>query len=152
MTNLDFLYIQKHLPHRHPFIFIDKIIELRKEEVITCKNTTINEAFFAGHFEDIKIFPGVLIIEAIAQSAVLLFTNNENENIHEGIPLLYRTDIKFLTPVFPGDVLIINVKTEKVINNSMKVSATVKNDEDSIVCKGKLSFVVKMKNYVIGEN
>ncbi|MSN98945.1 hypothetical protein BHT95_01660 [Bacillus paralicheniformis] len=150
MTNLDFLYIQKHLPHRHPFIFIDKIVDLRNEEITTRKNVTINEDFFAGHFEDVKIFPGVFVIEAIAQSAVLLFSNKENNQ--EDIPLLYRTDIKFLKPVFPGDVLIINVKIEKVINSSMKVSSTVKNDEGLIVCKGKLSFVFKKKNSVIGEN
>ena len=108
---LDINEIQKILPHRYPFLLIDRVLELaRKERIVALKNVTINEPFFAGHFPGAPIMPGVLIIEAIAQAggALLLTEVGDREN-----KLMVFTSIeraKFRKPVVPGDQLRLEVK------------------------------------------
>jgi 3-hydroxyacyl-[acyl-carrier-protein] dehydratase len=108
---LDINEIQKILPHRYPFLLIDRVLELvRKERIVALKNVTINEPFFTGHFPGAPIMPGVLIIEAIAQAggALLLTEVGDREN-----KLMVFTSIeraKFRRPVVPGDQLRIEVK------------------------------------------
>ncbi len=108
---LDINEIQKILPHRYPFLLIDRVLELaRKERIVALKNVTINEPFFAGHFPGAPIMPGVLIIEAIAQAggALLLTEVGDREN-----KLMVFTSIeraKFRKPVVPGDQLRIEVR------------------------------------------
>lgn len=110
-TLLDINEIQKILPHRYPFLLIDRVLELvRKERIVALKNVTINEPFFAGHFPGAPIMPGVLIIEAIAQAggALLLTEVHDREN-----KLMVFTSIeraKFRKPVVPGDQLRLEVK------------------------------------------
>ena len=110
-TLLDINEIQKILPHRYPFLLIDRVLELvRKERIVALKNVTINEPFFAGHFPGAPIMPGVLIIEAIAQAggALLLTEVGDREN-----KLMVFTSIeraKFRKPVVPGDQLRLEVK------------------------------------------
>jgi 3-hydroxyacyl-[acyl-carrier-protein] dehydratase len=108
---LDINEIQKILPHRYPFLLIDRVLELvRKERIVALKNVTINEPFFAGHFPGAPIMPGVLIIEAIAQAGgALLLTEVEDRNDK----LMVFTSIeraKFRKPVVPGDQLRLEVK------------------------------------------
>jgi 3-hydroxyacyl-[acyl-carrier-protein] dehydratase len=98
------------LPHRYPFLFIDRLIEMEpRKRVVAIKNVTINEPFFAGHFPNFPIMPGVLIIEAIAQAgAALLLT----EVPDRGSKLMVFTsidDARFRRPVVPGDQLRIEV-------------------------------------------
>lgn len=108
---LDINEIQKILPHRYPFLLIDRVLELdRKKRIVALKNVTINEPFFAGHFPGAPIMPGVLIIEAIAQAggALLLTEVEDREN-----KLMVFTSIeraKFRKPVVPGDQLRIEVE------------------------------------------
>src|SRR5579863_8643543 len=108
---LDIHDILKILPHRYPFLLIDRVLELkRKERIVALKNVTINEPFFAGHFPGAPIMPGVLIIEAIAQAggALLLTEVQDREN-----KLMVFTSIeraKFRKPVVPGDQLRLEVK------------------------------------------
>ncbi len=108
---LDINEIQKILPHRYPFLLIDRVLELvPKERIVALKNVTINEPFFTGHFPGAPIMPGVLIIEAIAQAggALLLTEVQDREN-----KLMVFTSIeraKFRKPVVPGDQLRLEVK------------------------------------------
>jgi 3-hydroxyacyl-[acyl-carrier-protein] dehydratase len=109
-TTLDINAIQRLLPHRFPFLLIDRIVDLdRKKRIVAIKNVTINEPFFAGHFPGMPVMPGVLIVEAMAQAGgVLLFTEVEDRESK----LVLFTGIeraKFRRPVVPGDQLRIEV-------------------------------------------
>jgi 3-hydroxyacyl-[acyl-carrier-protein] dehydratase len=108
---MDILQIQAILPHRHPFLLIDRIVEIdRKKKIVALKNVTINEPFFAGHFPGKPIMPGVLVVEAMAQAgAVLLLTEFPDRNKK----LVFFTGIeraRFRRPVIPGDQLRIEVE------------------------------------------
>lgn len=110
-TTPDIVEIQQILPHRYPFLLIDRVIEIeQRKRIVTIKNVTINEPFFTGHFPGYPIMPGVLIIEAIAQSggALLLTEIPDRDN-----KLMVFTGIeraKFRKPVVPGDQLRIEVE------------------------------------------
>jgi 3-hydroxyacyl-[acyl-carrier-protein] dehydratase len=103
---IDSLEIQTYLPHRFPFLFVDRIIELEKyKRAVGLKNVTFNEPFFMGHFPGRPVMPAVLILEAMAQvAAVLAFYSLGGRRDH--IPLFTGIDkAKFRTPVVPGDQL-----------------------------------------------
>jgi 3-hydroxyacyl-[acyl-carrier-protein] dehydratase len=109
-TGLDINAITRLLPHRFPFLLIDRVLELtRKKRIVAIKNVTINEPFFAGHFPGTPVMPGVLIVEAMAQAGgVLLLTEIEDRESK----LVVFTGIeraKFRRPVVPGDQLRIEV-------------------------------------------
>ena len=111
---MDINEIQSILPHRYPFLLIDRIIEIEPlKRIVAIKNVTINEYFFEGHFPGAPVFPGVLIIEAMAQAgAVLLFREVPDRETK----LLYFTRIdeaKFRKPVVPGDQLRLEVSVLK---------------------------------------
>jgi len=105
-TQLDITQIQAILPHRYPFLLVDRIIEFEpRQRVVGIKNVTLNEPFFAGHFPGAPVMPGVLIVEAMAQTAGVLILANlpDREN-----KLVFFTGIdgaKFRRPVVPGDQL-----------------------------------------------
>jgi 3-hydroxyacyl-[acyl-carrier-protein] dehydratase len=112
-TALDIHDILKILPHRYPFLLIDRVLDLkRKERIVAIKNVTINEPFFVGHFPGLPIMPGVLIVEAIAQAGgALLLTEVEDR----GNKLMVFTGIeraKFRRPVSPGDQLRLEVEVK----------------------------------------
>jgi 3-hydroxyacyl-[acyl-carrier-protein] dehydratase len=109
-TSLDIQEIQAILPHRYPFLLLDRIIEIRrKERIVAIKNVTINEPFFQGHFPQYPIMPGVLVVEAMAQAgAVLLLT--EVEDRHGKLMVFTGIErARFRKPVVPGDQLRIEV-------------------------------------------
>jgi 3-hydroxyacyl-[acyl-carrier-protein] dehydratase len=103
---MESLQIQAYLPHRYPFLFVDRIIELEKDQrAVGLKNVTANEPFFPGHFPERPVMPAVLILEAMAQVAgVLAFYSLGGR--HDCVPLFTGIDkAKFRTPVVPGDQL-----------------------------------------------
>src|SRR6202051_3403598 len=110
---LDINDIQRLLPHRFPFLLIDRIVDLdRQKRIVAIKNVTINEPFFAGHFPNLPIMPGVLIVEAMAQAGgVLLLTEFEDRD--EKLVLFTGIErAKFRRPVVPGDQLRIEVEVK----------------------------------------
>jgi 3-hydroxyacyl-[acyl-carrier-protein] dehydratase len=112
-TTLDINDILRILPHRFPFLLIDRVIDLkRKERIVAVKNVTINEPFFAGHFPNMPIMPGVLIVEAIAQAGgALLLT--EVEDRHDKLMVFTGIErARFRRPVVPGDQLRIEVEVK----------------------------------------
>lgn len=128
---LDINMIMKILPHRYPFLLVDRIIEVNEAEkkVVGIKNVTINEPFFQGHFPGYPIMPGVLILEAMAQVAGVAALNIPG-NIGKLAFFLSINNAKFRKPVVPGDTLRIEAQLLKAKMSVMQAHAVAKvNDE-----------------------
>ena len=120
------------LPHRYPFILVDKVLELiPNREIRAVKNVTINEEFFIGHFPHYPVMPGVLIIEALAQAAGILSFKSMNESANEESLYFFVgiDNCRFKRPVGPGDVLLLNVQIEKVKGGVWKYQATAEVEQ-----------------------
>jgi beta-hydroxyacyl-ACP dehydratase FabZ len=115
--------IMKLLPHRYPFILVDRVVEIiEKERIIALKNVTINEPFFAGHFPGTPIMPGVLIVEAMAQAGGILFALSQPEEKRGGLVYFMGMDkVKFRKPVVPGDQLFFEVKILNMRSRAVKM-------------------------------
>lgn len=128
---IDIQNIMKHLPHRYPFLLVDRILEWVPNQHITgLKNVTINEPFFQGHFPDAPIMPGVLILEAMAQVGGVLAIASLPESDERTLMYFMGLDqVKFRKPVVPGDQLILEVELIKSRGKVSKLSAKAKVDE-----------------------
>ena len=131
VTLLDISEIKKIIPHRYPFLLLDKVLELNPHKnIVALKNITINEDFFNGHFPKKPVMPGVLIIEAMAQAgAVFASKSIRNSNGPNENQIIYFTSIEkahFRKPVEPGDTLHILVKQKKARSNIWKMSGEAK--------------------------
>ncbi|MDP1608794.1 MAG: 3-hydroxyacyl-ACP dehydratase FabZ [Chlamydiales bacterium] len=136
--------IQNILPHRYPFLLVDRIIymNLEENEIIGVKNVTVNEPFFQGHFPGVPIMPGVLLLEALAQTGgVLVHQKGYNQKI---AVLLNISSAKFRKPVVPGDVLHLHAKGLHISNNGGKVLSKAVVD-DRVVVEAELSFALVRK-------
>ena len=136
---MDILEIMSLLPHRYPFLLIDRVIEMeRKQRIVAIKNVTINEPHFAGHFPDYPIMPGVLMVEAIAQTggALLLTEIPDRDKM-----LMVFTGIesaKFKRPVVPGDQLRIAVNVLNWRPRFVKMQGTI-TVEGKVVCEATVT-------------
>ncbi|MDA8272256.1 MAG: 3-hydroxyacyl-ACP dehydratase FabZ [Deltaproteobacteria bacterium] len=104
------------LPHRFPFLMVDKVIALEKGKSITAiKNTTINEPFFQGHFPSYPVMPGVLILEALAQAGgILAYKTEEDDDLKNMLTYFMGIDkARFRKPIFPGSTIVLNVELVK---------------------------------------
>lgn len=113
---IDIKEIMTYIPHRYPFLLLDKVIDFKiGESAIGIKNVTINEEFFQGHFPDEPVMPGVLQIEALAQTACVLVIKSLGDKTPKNCGILFTTikNVKFRKPVFPGDRLELHVKIVK---------------------------------------
>jgi len=131
--SLDVKEIAKILPHRYPFLLVDKIIHLDLEEnvIIGQKNVTMNEQFFQGHWPEVPIMPGVLILEALAQTGgILIHKKGYCEKI---AVLLNINNAKFRKPVVPGDVLTLHVSTIHLSGKGGRVLAKAMVNEQLAV-------------------
>jgi 3-hydroxyacyl-[acyl-carrier-protein] dehydratase len=114
-TVYDIRKIMELLPHRYPFILVDRIIELLPDErIVGLKNVTINEPFFQGHFPGTPVMPGVLIVEAMAQAGgVLVYASRSEENPKGLVYFMGIDKARFRKPVIPGDQLILEIMWTK---------------------------------------
>jgi 3-hydroxyacyl-[acyl-carrier-protein] dehydratase len=142
---LDFEDIKKLIPQRFPFIMIDKVIDLEPgKEATAIKNISGNDIFFLGHFPDKAIMPGAAIIEAMAQTSIVLFASARKRDEGEKIPIYYFGSVKarFHHPVVPGDQLRIKVVNVKTLPTGAYVSGEA-FVEDKKVSEAELVFSVK---------
>lgn len=133
--------IQNYLPHRYPFLLVDRVIEFEEDRRIVCiKNVTINEPIFTGHFPVTPVFPGVLIVEALAQAAGVLAFKSRNRTLEDGyIYYLAGTDkTKFKRSVIPGDQLRLEIEIVNLRKHWMKASGKA-FVEDTLVCSSLLT-------------
>ncbi len=134
--------IQKILPQRFPFLMIDRVVELEpQKKVVAIKNVSFNEDYFSGHFPGKPVMPGVLIIEAMAQSSIMLFYTDKDKDKKRSY-YLGAVKVKFLNLVFPGDQLKITIEAIKIISTAALVKAKVYVG-DKEIANGELSFSVK---------
>ena len=128
--DIDIERILEMIPHRFPFLMIDKLVDVVAGEGATgIKNVSINEPFFQGHFPGKPVMPGVLIIEAMAQTAAVLVVHTLGPNA-EGKLVYFMTidDARFRKPVMPGDTLHVHVRKKRSRNNVWKFEAQAKVD------------------------
>lgn len=123
MTVLDIRAILDTIPHRYPFLLVDRVIELEKgKRIVAIKNVTINEPFFVGHFPHFPVMPGVLIIEALAQAAGIL-SFQTMDRVSDARSVYYFVGIdsaRFKRPVVPGDQLRLEVQIVRVARSLWK--------------------------------
>jgi 3-hydroxyacyl-[acyl-carrier-protein] dehydratase len=142
---LDFEEIKKLIPQRFPFIMVDRIIELEPgKRAVAIKNVSGNDIFFLGHFPDKAVMPGAGILEAMAQTAIIVFASAKKQDEGNPPPLYYFGSVKarFLGMVVPGDQLIINVESIKSLPTGAYVSGTAFVG-DKKVTEADLVFSVK---------
>jgi UDP-3-O-[3-hydroxymyristoyl] N-acetylglucosamine deacetylase/3-hydroxyacyl-[acyl-carrier-protein] dehydratase len=141
-TSLDIKRIIETIPHRYPFLMIDRVVEFIGEgELVAIKNVTINEPYFQGHYPGEPVMPGVLQIESMAQAAgVLLLRLGSTEG---KTPYLMSVDkVKFRRPVRPGDQLVINAKLTKTRGNKLAVAEATCTVGGNVVSSAELMFAV----------
>jgi 3-hydroxyacyl-[acyl-carrier-protein] dehydratase len=126
----DIQKIMDVLPHRYPFILVDRILEIVPgEKVVALKNVTINEPFFQGHFPGVPIMPGVLIVEAMAQAGVVLAAELPSRRKGGDLAFFMGMDkVRFRKPVVPGDQLILEMKILRKRAKVFKMSGTARVD------------------------
>lgn len=139
--------ILKCLPHRYPFLLVDKVISLEVgKKIVAVKNVTFNEPHFLGHFPDHPIMPGVLIIEAMAQAGALMVTAAPDFNAEDKLVYFMSIDgAKFRKPVVPGDVLELHIEVVQSRGPVCKLSAVAKVDGQK-VSEAQLSAMIVDKS------
>jgi 3-hydroxyacyl-[acyl-carrier-protein] dehydratase len=142
---MDIQEIRKYLPHRFPFLLVDRVLELTPGDyILASKNVSVNEPFFTGHFPDFPVMPGVLIVEAMAQSAGILGFVTQNKTIEDGTLYLFvgADNVRFKKQVIPGDQLILRTEYVSDRRGIWKFECTAHVDDKlaasaSILCADK---------------
>ncbi len=146
--SMDIHEILEHLPHRYPFIFVDKVISIDLgKEITAIKNVTVNEPYFPGHFSYHPVMPGVLIVEALAQAAALLsFKTMDAKPTEDSVYYFDGIDnVRFKKPVYPGDQIILNVKIERILKGIWKYRGTATVDNE-VVAEANMMCILKEIN------
>ena len=135
--------IKRVLPHRYPFLLVDRILSMELgQHIVGLKNVTVNEPFFAGHFPNNPIMPGVLIVEAMAQVAGILALLSAPENLgNQNLFLMSLDKVRFRRPVVPGDQLILDLKVLRGGKKFFKMEGKATVD-DNLVAEAELMAMV----------
>lgn len=144
-TSMNINEILDHLPHRYPFVLIDRVISLDlHKEITVLKNVTVNEPFFPGHFPYLPVMPGVLIVEAMAQAAaVLSFKTMGIKPTQDSVYYFAGIDkARFKKPVSPGDQLILNVKIDRILKGIWKYNGVATVDGE-VVAEASMMCILK---------
>jgi len=133
-TTLDIMAIMRRLPHRYPFLLIDRIIKIVPgEEIVALKNVTMNEPFFQGHFPARPVMPGVLIMEALAQAGGVLASEIRGpEKQGEIIYFMGMDHVRFRRPVVPGDQLMLEARVLKMRSKVAKMAGRALVEEQVV--------------------
>ncbi len=143
---MDIEKIKKLLPHRFPFLMVDRILELTPSHILGIKNTTYNEAFFQGHFEKEHVFPGVLLVETMAQVGGILVMNNVDEPEKYSTYFLKIDRMKFKHKVVPGDTIVVRCDLTEPIRRSIVIMYAQAFVGEKLVAEGELTAqVIKNK-------
>jgi len=140
-TALDTEALMRLLPHRYPFLMVDRVVKMEGNHIVAIKNVTINEPYFQGHFPGHPIMPGVLQLEAIAQVAGILMLRRA-ENAGQIAYFMSAEDVKWRKPVHPGDVLVIDVEMTKMRGKIGKAKGVCKVQGD-IVSEAEVTFMLR---------
>ncbi|GAA4866609.1 3-hydroxyacyl-ACP dehydratase FabZ [Luteimonas vadosa] len=142
---IDVTEIQRLLPHRYPFLLIDRVTEFEAHKrILAYKNVTINEEFFQGHFPRQPVMPGVLVIEALAQAGGVLTQLSHGGHAHAGLYYLVKIDnAKFSRMVVPGDRLELEIIVKREIRNMTLYLGTARVDGQQVACAEILCAEVK---------
>jgi 3-hydroxyacyl-[acyl-carrier-protein] dehydratase len=144
-TTMDIRTIMQHIPHRYPFLLVDRILELEpNKRVVGLKNVSMNEPFFQGHFPGTPIMPGVLILEAMAQtSGVLAIASMDKSGKNALMYFMGLDQVKFRKMVVPGDQLIMELEVLKKRAKVMKLAGTAKVD-GQVVAEAQLMATIEV--------
>lgn len=137
---MDLNQIKEALPHRYPFLLVDRVLKVSEDEIVALKNVTINEPFFQGHFPQYPVMPGVLIMEALAQTAGVLELSKE-ENKGKLVFYAGMDKVRFKKQVVPGDQLVMTATFIKRRGTIAVVQATAEVD-GQLAASGVLTFAI----------
>jgi 3-hydroxyacyl-[acyl-carrier-protein] dehydratase len=144
-TSMDIHEILDHLPHRYPFVLIDRVISMELgKEITALKNVSVNEPFFPGHFPYHPVMPGVLIVEAMAQAAAILsFKTMGAKPSDDSVYYFAGIDsARFKKPVSPGDQIILNVKIDRILKGIWKYTGVASVD-GAVVAEASMMCILK---------
>ncbi|HEY3300452.1 MAG TPA: 3-hydroxyacyl-ACP dehydratase FabZ [Methylophilaceae bacterium] len=143
--SMDIHEILEHLPHRYPFVLVDRVLSLEvNKEIVAIKNVSVNEPYFPGHFPYHPVMPGVLIIEALAQAAAILsFKTMGSKPTDESVYYFAGIDnARFKKPVSPGDQLVLKVSIDRILRGIWKYKG-VAMVGDAIVAEADMMCILK---------
>ena len=144
-TSMNIHEILDHLPHRYPFVLIDRVISMELgKEITAIKNVSVNEPYFPGHFPYHPVMPGVLIVEAMAQAAAILsFKTMDTKPSDDSVYYFAGIDsARFKKPVSPGDQIVLNVKIDRILKGIWKYSGVASVD-GNIVAEAQMMCILK---------
>ncbi|PKO43325.1 MAG: 3-hydroxyacyl-[acyl-carrier-protein] dehydratase FabZ [Betaproteobacteria bacterium HGW-Betaproteobacteria-22] len=144
-TAMDIHEILDHLPHRYPFVLVDRVISIELgKEITAIKNVSVNEPYFPGHFPYHPVMPGVLIVEAMAQAAAILsFKTMNTKPTDDSVYYFAGIDsARFKKPVSPGDQIVLNVKIDRILKGIWKYSGVATVD-GAVVAEAQMMCILK---------
>ncbi len=144
-TGMDIHEILEHLPHRYPFVLVDRVVSLELgKEIVAIKNVSVNEPYFPGHFPYHPVMPGVLIVEAMAQAAAILsFKTMDTKPSDDSVYYFAGIDsARFKKPVSPGDQIILNVKIDRISKGILEYSGVATVD-GTVVAEAQMMCILK---------